>query len=55
MGAVERGLRNPFRNKVRTAVVVVLLSLVLGLLVVMVQAALVSRRQLGKLEAARCS
>ncbi len=51
MSAIERGLKNPFRNKVRTTVIVLLLSLVLGLFAVMVQAALMSRQQLGKLEA----
>lgn len=51
MSALERGLRNPFRNKVRTAVVVLLLGLVIGLFAVMVQAALLSRQQLGRLEA----
>ncbi|MBI4641708.1 MAG: hypothetical protein HY731_13505, partial [Candidatus Tectomicrobia bacterium] len=51
MSAIGRGLRNPFRNKVRTTAVVCLLSLVTGLFAVMVQAALVSRQQLGQLEA----
>ena len=51
MGAIRRGLRNPFRNLVRTAVAVLLLALVLGLLALMVQAASLSRQQLGKLEA----
>ncbi len=51
MGAIRRGLRNPFRNRVRTAVTVLLLALVLGLLALMVQAALLSRQQLGRLEA----
>ncbi len=51
MGAIRRGLRNPFRNMVRTAVAALLLALVLGLLALMVQAALLSRQQLGRLEA----
>lgn len=51
MSAIERGLKNPFRNKVRTTVIVLLLALVLGLFAVMVQAALMSRQQLGMLEA----
>ncbi|MBI1893097.1 MAG: ABC transporter permease [Candidatus Rokubacteria bacterium] len=51
MGAFRRGLRNPFRNVVRTAVAVCLLALVVGLLALMVQAAFLSRQQLGRLEA----
>jgi cell division protein FtsX len=51
MGAIRRGVRNPFRNLVRTAVAVGLLALVLGLLGLMVQAAVLSRQQLGRLEA----
>ncbi len=51
MGAIRRGLRNPFRNLVRTAVAVLLLALVVGLLALMIQAAFLSRQQLGKLEA----
>ncbi len=51
MGAIRRGLRNPFRNLVRTGVAVLLLALVVGLLALMVQAAFLSRQQLGKLEA----
>ena len=51
MGAMRRGLRNPFRNVVRTAVAVLLLALVVGLLALMVQAALLSRREFGRLEA----
>ncbi len=51
MGAIRRGLRNPFRNRVRTAVTVLLLALVMGLLALMMQAALVSRQQIGRLEA----
>ena len=51
MGAIRRGLRNPFRNVVRTGVAVLLLALVVGLLALMVQAAFLSREQLGRLEA----
>ena len=51
MGAIRRGLRNPFRNLVRTAVAVLLLALVVGLLALMVQAAFLSRHQIGRLEA----
>jgi len=51
MGAIRRGLRNPFRNVVRTAVAVLLLALVVGLLALMLQAAFLSRQQLGRLEA----
>jgi cell division protein FtsX len=50
-GAIRRGLRNPFRNRVRTGVAVLLLALILGLLALMVQAAFTTRRQLGRLEA----
>lgn len=50
MSAVARGLRNPFRNRVRTGVVVLLLALIIGLFAVMVQAALQSREQLGSLQ-----
>jgi ABC-type antimicrobial peptide transport system permease subunit len=51
MSAIGRGLRNPFRNKVRTGVVVLLLAFVVGLLALMVQAAFLSRQQIGQLEA----
>lgn len=50
MSAIARGLRNPFRNAVRTSVVVLLLSLIIGLFAVMVQAALQSRERLGVLQ-----
>ena len=50
MSAITRGLRNPFRNRVRTGVVVLLLALIIGLFAVMVQAALQSREQLGSLQ-----
>lgn len=51
MGAIRRGFRNPFRNLVRTGVAVLLLAFVLGLLALMVQAASLSRQQIGRLEA----
>lgn len=51
MGAIQRGLRNPFRNLIRTGVAVLLLAFVLGLLALMVQAAFLSRQQLERLEA----
>jgi putative ABC transport system permease protein len=44
-------MRNPFRTPVRTAVVVLLLALVIGLFAVMVQAASLTRTQLGGLQA----
>lgn len=50
MSAITRGLRNPFRNRVRTAAVVLLLALIIGLFAVMVQAALQSREQLADLQ-----
>lgn len=46
MGAIERGFRNPFRNKVRAGVVVFLLALIIGLFAVMVQAAFHTQKQL---------
>lgn len=51
MGAIRRGLRNPFRNLVRTGVAVLLLAFVLGLLTLMAQAAFLSRQQIERLEA----
>ena len=53
MGAIGRGLRNPFRNVVRTAVAVLLLALVVGLLALMTQAAFLSPQQVGKGRSAR--
>lgn len=50
MSAVTRGLRNPFRHRVRTAVAVSLLAVVIGLFAVMVQGALAMRAQLGSLQ-----
>jgi cell division protein FtsX len=51
MSAVARGFRNPFRNRVRTGVVVVLLAVIIGLFAVLVQGALATRRQLESLQA----
>ncbi len=51
MSAIQRGLRNPFRNKVRTTVVLLLLSVVIGLFAVMVQAAFQTQEQLEGLQA----
>jgi putative ABC transport system permease protein len=51
MSAVARGLRNPFRNRVRTGVVVLLLALVIGLFAVMMQGAMQTRQELGALQA----
>lgn len=51
MSAFVRGLRNPFRNRVRTTVVVLLLAAVIGLFAVLVQGALTTRRQIASLEA----
>ena len=50
-GAVARGLRNPFRSRVRAAIVVGLLALVTGLSALMAQAALAGRQQIAQLEA----
>lgn len=50
MGAVTRGIRNPFRNRVRTGVVVLLLAIIIGLFAVMVQGALTTREQLESLQ-----
>jgi len=51
MSALTRGLRNPFRYRVRTAVVVALLAIIIGLFAVMIQGALVTRQQLNSLQA----
>jgi hypothetical protein len=50
-GAAVRGLRNPFRSRLRAGVVVVLLALVTGLCALMVQAALTSPDQIARLDA----
>ena len=46
MSAIARGARNPFRNRVRTGVVMLMLAIIIGLFAMMVQGALVTRRQL---------
>jgi len=51
MSAVARGFRNPFRTRVRTALVVLLLAIVIGLIAVMVQGAYLTRQQLEHLQA----
>lgn len=51
MSAIARGFRNPFRNRVRTVAVVMLLALIIGLFAVMVQSALLTRRQLEHMQA----
>jgi putative ABC transport system permease protein len=51
MSAIQRGLRNPFRNKVRTTVLLLLLSVVIGLFAVMVQATFQTQQQLETLQA----
>ncbi|MBN8945097.1 MAG: ABC transporter permease [Rhizobiales bacterium] len=51
MSAFIRGLRNPFRSRVRTVVVVLLLAIVTGLFAILVQGALATREQLESLQA----
>lgn len=51
MSSLVRGFRNPFRNRLRSAVVVVLLSLVIGLFAVLVQGALATQDKLESLQA----
>lgn len=51
MGAITRGIRNPFRTRVRTGVVVLLLAIIIGLFAVMVQGASLTRQQLESLQA----
>lgn len=51
MSSLIRGFRNPFRNRLRSAVVVVLLSLVIGLFAVLVQGALATQDKLESLQA----
>ena len=50
MSAIGRGFVNPFRNKARAVVVVVLLALVTGFLALMVQATMASRQQIASME-----
>lgn len=51
MSALVRGCRNPFRNRFRSVVVVLLLALVIGLFAVLVQGALATREKLESLQA----
>ena len=51
MGALLRGLRNPGRNLARSALVVLLLSVIIGIFGIMVQAVSLTRQQLSQLEA----
>ncbi len=51
MGALICGFRNPGRNLARSALVVLLLSVIIGLFGIMVQAAALTRQQLGHMEA----
>ncbi len=51
MGALARGVSNPFRNRVRSVVVVTLLSLVIGVFAVMVQGAVATQKQIETLQA----
>ena len=50
MSAIGRGFINPFRNRARAVVVVVLLSIVTGFLALMVQASFASRAQVSGME-----
>lgn len=51
MSAIARGMRNPFRARVRATAVILLLAVIIGLFAVMVQGASLSRQQLGTLQA----
>lgn len=51
MSAIIRGLQNPFRNRVRVAIVVPLLAAVIGLFAVLIQGVLLTRSQIASLEA----
>ncbi len=51
MSALARGCRNPFRNRFRSGVVVVLLSLVIGMFALLVQGALATKEKLESLQA----
>lgn len=51
MSALVRGCRNPFRNRFRSAVVITLLALVIGLFAVLVQGGLATREKLEGLQA----
>lgn len=49
-GAVRRGIRNPFRSMTRALVVVTLLALVIGFLVLMVEATLAGREKIDAMD-----
>ncbi len=49
-GAVRRGIRNPFRSMTRALVVVTLLALVIGFLVLMVEATLAGREKIAAMD-----
>jgi putative ABC transport system permease protein len=51
MGALIRGICNPGRNLARSALVVLLLSVIIGIFGIMVQAGSLTRHQLSQLEA----
>lgn len=51
LSVVVRGLRNPFRHGVRTAVVVTLLACVIGILAVLAQATRAARQEIERLQA----
>lgn len=51
MSALARGIQNPFRTRVRTGVVVLLLAIIIGLFAVMVQGASLTRQKLEDLQA----
>ncbi len=51
MSALGRGMRNPFRNRVRSAAVVALLAVVIGVFALLVQGALATREKVKDLQA----
>src|SRR6266511_3096172 len=51
VGALIRGIRNPGRNLARSVLVVLLLSVIIGIFGIMVQAASLTRQQLSQMEA----
>ncbi|GAC1405645.1 MAG: hypothetical protein NVSMB6_00570 [Burkholderiaceae bacterium] len=50
IGAVRRGIRNPFRSMTRALVVVTLLALVIGFLVLMVEATMAGREKIAAMD-----
>jgi putative ABC transport system permease protein len=50
IGAVLRGMRNPFRSAARASVVVILLAIVVGFLALMIEATLSSRERIAAME-----